>query len=86
MAVIVGDPTAGETRSLASAARRALAPEDAVVVVAPGASAPAGLDPAWITGRGLVDGRPAAYLCRGTTCSLPVREPGALEALARSSP
>ncbi len=29
-------------------------------------------------GKGLVDGRAAAYVCRGTTCTLPITEPDAL--------
>jgi uncharacterized protein YyaL (SSP411 family) len=28
-------------------------------------------------------GRPAAFVCRGRTCSAPVGDPGALEALLR---
>ena len=45
-----------------------------MIVAAPGAP-PAGVDPSWLADRGPVDGRPAAYLCRGTTCSLPIVEP-----------
>jgi hypothetical protein len=38
-----------------------------------------------LTGRPLVDGHPAAYVCRGMVCDLPVTDAGALEAqLARS--
>src|SRR5262249_23795817 len=36
------------------------------------------------SGRGLVDGKPAAYVCEGPVCSLPVTDPKTLlEALAR---
>jgi hypothetical protein len=80
VAVVVGDPAAGATRALAAAARRALGPEDAVVVARPGEAVP-DLDPTWLTGRGLVEGRSAVYLCRGTTCALPVTEPEVLAAL-----
>jgi len=78
VAVVAGDPDLDATRALAARARRVLAPDDAVVVAAPGRDAPAGLDPAWIRGRGSVDGRPAAYVCHGTTCSLPATDPEAL--------
>jgi hypothetical protein len=37
-----------------------------------------------LEGRGLVDGAPAAYVCRQFTCLAPVTTPGQLkEALAR---
>jgi uncharacterized protein len=78
VAVIVGDPDDAATQALARRARLAFAPEDAVIVAAPGAEPP-GLDAAWLAGRGLVGGRPAAYVCHGTECSLPVTDPGALE-------
>jgi uncharacterized protein YyaL (SSP411 family) len=73
VAVVVGTPGEPATEALARGARLALPPEDAVVVAAPG-SAPPGLDPTWLEGRTLSAGRPAAYLCRGTTCSLPITE------------
>ncbi|HTY18959.1 MAG TPA: thioredoxin domain-containing protein [Myxococcota bacterium] len=74
-----GDPA---TRALAARARLTLAPEDAVVVVAPGSPAPRSLDPAWLAGRAPLSGRPTAFVCRGTTCSLPVTSAEALGALA----
>jgi uncharacterized protein YyaL (SSP411 family) len=70
-AIVIGEVDAEATRDLAVRARRLLAPEEAVVVVAPGA-APPHLDPAWTQGRGLVNGKPAAYVCRGTECSPPI--------------
>ncbi len=81
VAVIAGDPDAEATRALADRARRVLAPEDAVVVAPPGAPAPPGLDPAWLAGREPSDGLPTAWVCRGTSCSLPVTEPEALAPL-----
>ncbi len=77
VAVIVG-VDAPETRALAERARRVLTAEDAVLVVEPGAKQPEGVDPAWLAGREPVEGRPTAYVCRGTACSLPITEPDAL--------
>ena len=73
VAVIVGGKDDPRRQALAAAARRRLVPEDAVIETAPGA-AHGELDPLWLTGRGLVEGRPAAYLCRGRHCSLPVTD------------
>jgi uncharacterized protein YyaL (SSP411 family) len=82
VAVIVGDPEDAATRALAARARAALRPEDAVLVVQPESSAsPVGVDSHWIGGRKLVDGRPAAYVCRGVECSLPALSPDELAAL-----
>jgi uncharacterized protein YyaL (SSP411 family) len=36
-----------------------------------------------LAGRGLVDGRAAAYVCRGMVCDRPVTDPGDLRALLR---
>jgi uncharacterized protein YyaL (SSP411 family) len=80
-AVVAGAPEDPRTRALALAARRRLAPEDAVLVVPPGAAAPAGVDPSWLAGREPVGGAPAAYVCRGTVCSLPVTAPEQLASL-----
>jgi uncharacterized protein YyaL (SSP411 family) len=78
VAVVVGEPGDPATQALALAARRGLSPDEAVVVAAPGAPPPPGLDPTWLAGRGLAGGRPAAYVCRGTTCSLPMTDPAEL--------
>jgi uncharacterized protein YyaL (SSP411 family) len=85
VAVIAGDPNTPATVLLAARARLALAPEDHVVVHAPGAATPHGIDPAWLAGRTLVGGSPAAYLCRGTTCSLPVTDPAQIDAWRASA-
>jgi uncharacterized protein YyaL (SSP411 family) len=79
-AVIVGDPGDEATRTLAARARAELRPEDAVLVIRPGTS-PVGVDADWIKGREPVEGRPTAYICRGTTCSLPAFSPDELAAL-----
>jgi hypothetical protein len=80
VAVILGDPGDRRTSELAARARRVLAPDDAVVVAKPGET-PAGVDAAWLAGRGTVDGKPTAYVCRGLSCSLPVTDPEALSPL-----
>jgi hypothetical protein len=76
-AVVVGDPEDPRTQALALRARRGLAPEELVIVAAPGDPTPAGVDASWLAGRTPVAGAPAAYLCRGTVCSLPVTTPEA---------
>ena len=83
-AVVVGDPADPRTGGLAGAARRLLAPEDAVLVVAPG-RVPPGVDPELVLGRAPRAGQPAAYLCRGRSCSEPVVEPGELARAARAA-
>jgi uncharacterized protein YyaL (SSP411 family) len=77
VALVLGDPADPRSLALASRARALLGPEDAVVLVRPGAP-PAWLAPHWLEGRPLVGGDPTAYLCRGRTCSLPARTPEAL--------
>jgi len=74
LALIAGDPTDPAAQALAARARRVLGPDDAVIVAAPG-TPPAHVDASWLAGRGPVDGRPAAYVCHGTTCSLPITKP-----------
>jgi uncharacterized protein YyaL (SSP411 family) len=81
IAVIVGRPDDDARAALAARARRILQPDDGVVLAAPGAACPAGLDPQWLAGRDPEDGQATAYVCRGVTCSLPVTEPDQLEPL-----
>ncbi|MGH0028252.1 MAG: thioredoxin domain-containing protein [Myxococcota bacterium] len=78
VAVVVGEGE--DAAALARRARHVLAPEDAVLVCAPG-EVPDGVDPSWLAGRDPVDDRATAYVCRGTTCSLPVTDADALEPL-----
>jgi uncharacterized protein YyaL (SSP411 family) len=75
LALIAGKATDAASQALAARARRVLLPDDAVVIVAPDGPTPAGIARDWLADRGLVDGRPAAYICHGRTCSLPVTEP-----------
>jgi uncharacterized protein YyaL (SSP411 family) len=74
---IVGAPDDPATTALHAAAYRGAAADRVIQMVAPGASLPAG-HPA--TGKGAVDGAPAAYVCRGPVCSLPIADPDALAA------
>ncbi len=86
VAVVVGAPDDAPTTALAARARRILAPEDAVLVVAPDAPTPPGVDPSWLEGRVPDLGRSTAWLCRGVTCSLPVTAPDELRPLESASP
>jgi uncharacterized protein YyaL (SSP411 family) len=79
VAVVIGIEGDPRTEALAQAARRALGPEDGVIVAAPGATSP-WLDAAWLAGKTLAAGAPAAYVCRGRECSLPITDPAALRA------
>ncbi|MCZ6462726.1 MAG: thioredoxin domain-containing protein [Proteobacteria bacterium] len=74
VAVVIGDPDDDGTRALADRARRILAPEDAVLVAAPGAPPAEGVDPTWLQGREARGGVATAYMCRGRVCSLPVTD------------
>ena len=78
VALVVGDRDDAATQALANRARTVLHPEDCVLVVAPGAEPPAGVDSSWLAGRGSVEARATAYVCRGVTCSLPVFTPDEL--------
>jgi uncharacterized protein YyaL (SSP411 family) len=82
VAVIVGPVEDPARAALAARARMLLAPEDGVIVVAPEAPSPPDLDAAWLAGREPAAGRATAWMCRGTTCSLPVTDPEALLPLA----
>ena len=77
-AVIVGSAADPATAALALRARLLLAPDEAVVVVAPGETPP-GVDPTWLEDRVPKDGLPTAYVCRGTTCTLPATHPDELQ-------
>jgi hypothetical protein len=82
--LVIGEAGDPRTEALLARARALLGPDDFALAVVPGEK-PAWLDPAWLEGRGAVDGRPTAYLCRGSVCSLPAHVPEAL-ALPPGSP
>ncbi len=79
--VIAGDPADPRRAALVAAAHGVCQPDLALQTIAPGETLPEG-HPA--QGKGPLDGAPAAYVCRGTTCSLPITSAedlrGALEA------
>ncbi len=73
--VVVGPADAAETQALVRAAWQAPAPARVFRRIDPQDRLPDG-HPAH--GKGLADGRPAAYVCQGMTCSLPMTDPAAL--------
>ncbi|MFC6014046.1 thioredoxin domain-containing protein [Nocardia lasii] len=76
VAIAATEKSAAATELLAAA--RTWAPGGAIILAAPPNSAPL------LTDRPLVDGAPAAYLCRGAVCDLPVTDPTALTAALRT--
>ena len=75
--VLVGAPGEGRFEELRRAVYQVSLPNRVVLALSPEASLPAG-HPAH--GKGLVEGKPAAYVCDGPVCSLPFAEPAALVA------
>ena len=73
--VIVGDAGDASFSALRRAVYGASVPNRVVLALPPGAELPAG-HPAY--GKGLVDGRAAAYVCVGPVCSLPLTDPEGL--------
>jgi hypothetical protein len=79
--VIVGEREEPALQSLLHAVYNVSLPNRVVLTLAPEASLPAN-HPA--SGKGLVDGKPAIYVCDGPVCSLPVTNPQELrDALRR---
>jgi uncharacterized protein YyaL (SSP411 family) len=78
---VVGPPGDPRTAALHLTAFRA-APPGAVIALGDGGPAGGGSSGGGsvplLTGRSLVNGSPAAYVCRGFTCLVPVTEPDAL--------
>ncbi|MDP1570482.1 MAG: thioredoxin domain-containing protein [Vicinamibacterales bacterium] len=77
--VVVGPRADARTRALLAAANRRYTPYGVVLPVEPGPqqAALAELMP-WIGAMTMVDGAPAAYVCRNFTCERPVTTPDAL--------
>ena len=80
---VVGEPGDPATVALHRAAHMLAAPGAVVVAAAP-AGGDDGVVPL-LVGRGLVDGRAAAYVCRGFVCDRPVTDPAALAPLGDRS-
>jgi uncharacterized protein YyaL (SSP411 family) len=72
---IVGDPLHPGTRALLEVASAGYAP-NRVVALTPTEHAATNVP--LLQDRLLLGGRPAAYVCRGFTCRLPVTDPDAL--------
>ena len=81
--VLVGESGTPAFEALRRAVYDASLPNRVLVTVSPGSSLPSNHPAA---GKGLVDGKPAAYVCEGPVCSLPITDPQTLlETLARVS-
>ena len=73
--VVVGPPEAEATRALVRAVHERSLPNRLLQVIAPDAQLPE-RHPAH--SKGMVGGKPAAYVCKGQTCGLPVTHPKGL--------
>ncbi|MBI3893144.1 MAG: thioredoxin domain-containing protein [Candidatus Wallbacteria bacterium] len=71
--VFVGEPGDERTRALIETAHRAYLPAASLALLRPG-SGEESLVPL-LAGKTLVDGKPAAYVCRARTCRAPVTTP-----------
>jgi uncharacterized protein len=79
--VLIGEANDSEFQSLRRAVYNVSLPNRILLTLPPGAALPAG-HPA--SGKGLVDGKSAAYVCDGPVCSLPNTDPDSLlETLGR---
>ena len=82
---IIGPPPDERTRALHKAAALGATPGAVLAVGEPDGSAASGEHAIpLLAGRGLVGGQPAAYVCRGFSCRLPVTTPADLLELLRS--
>jgi uncharacterized protein len=74
---IVGDPDDPATQALLAVVRRRYLPHTVIALARPGEENPLPL----LAGRGLVNGKPAAYVCENFACKLPVTGVDELEKL-----
>jgi uncharacterized protein len=79
---VVGPPDDPATAALIRAAREAAGPYDVIAAGDPDDADAVAAAPL-LEGRPLVDGAPAAYVCRRFACQAPVTDPDALRALLR---
>jgi uncharacterized protein YyaL (SSP411 family) len=79
---IIGPEDDPRTDDLLRAALH-LAPPGAVFALGPGADGADGPEVPLLTGRGVISGAPAAYVCRNFTCQAPVTTPAALRDVLR---
>jgi hypothetical protein len=75
--VVAGDPSRADAAALLATASGGFRPNQVLAASADPASSVIPI----LHGRDRLDGRAAAYLCRGATCRLPVTAPAALAAL-----
>ncbi len=73
---LIGDPGAQATRALVAEVYREYLPNRVFLGVDDGRGAVSGLP--LLEGRGLIDGRPTAYVCENYVCRLPVTAPSDL--------
>jgi uncharacterized protein YyaL (SSP411 family) len=81
--VVIVAPADGDPAPLLAAVRAHWSPNLVLTVHREAAALPAGHPAA---GKGAVEGKPTAYVCRDETCSLPVTEGDALRRLLASLP
>ena len=79
--VLVPMPDDPATQALLAAVRRRYRPHTVIALKRPGDENPLPL----LEGRGLVDGKPAAYVCENFACQLPVTEVDGLARLLSQS-
>ncbi len=73
--VIVGDASDAATNALRNVVRRVSLPNRVLTLLSPDQALADGHPAA---GKGLVDGKPAAYICANMACSAPITDPAAL--------
>jgi uncharacterized protein YyaL (SSP411 family) len=79
--VLVGDPSAQDTRTLSEVVRRRYLPTTVIVPLTTADRTRLSELLTWTAGMQAVDGRATAYLCRGFTCESPTTDAGELTRL-----